>query len=234
MSAVRWAGTTVAMCAVAWGLRLLGPGLTEIRAGVTDAQALVDRAGADALVLVVVTASAWLVWAWGSLGLLLTALSVAPGAAGRLAALLLAGVLPRAARQAAALALGVGLSTVAPAVLLPAGPSVAVAAADGAVGVVGVGSSAPDWPGAPAFAGPVPAAPAPDWPQPGAGDHVVLRGDCLWDIAADHLRRQRPGVPVAAADVQGAVQAWWQTNAAVIGSDPDLLLPGQVLRPPPG
>jgi hypothetical protein len=32
--------------------------------------------------------------------------------------------------------------------------------------------------------------------------------------------------------VAAAVQAWWRTNAAVIGPDPDLLLPGQVLQPP--
>jgi hypothetical protein len=29
------------------------------------------------------------------------------------------------------------------------------------------------------------------------------------------------------------VHAWWVANAGVIGPDPDLLLPGQVLRPPP-
>jgi nucleoid-associated protein YgaU len=33
--------------------------------------------------------------------------------------------------------------------------------------------------------------------------------------------------------VAAAVDAWWHANAAVIGPDPDLLLPGQVLRPPP-
>jgi len=248
MSAVRWTGTTAAMCAVAWGLRLLGPGATEIRAGLTDAQGLVDRTGADALVLVVVTALAWLVWAWGSLGLLLTALSTVPGAAGRLAGLLLVGVLPRAARRAAAVALGVGLSTIAPVVLSPAGSPLAVAAAvDSPTTEAAPDHPAPDWPGAPPPAVPAPApappaampapasaAPAPDWPQIAADDHVVVRGDCLWDIAADHLHRQRPDVPAAPADIQRAVHAWWETNAAVIGPDPDLLLPGQVLRPPPG
>jgi hypothetical protein len=28
------------------------------------------------------------------------------------------------------------------------------------------------------------------------------------------------------------VDAWWSANADVIGPDPDLLLPGQVLQPP--
>ena len=60
----------------------------------------------------------------------------------------------------------------------------------------------------------------------------MLRGDCLWDIAADWLHRLDPDVPVTAAGVRRATEDWWQVNADVIGPDPDLLLPGQVLRPP--
>jgi hypothetical protein len=60
----------------------------------------------------------------------------------------------------------------------------------------------------------------------------VLRGDCLWDIAAGWLERRQPGVEVTDTAVREATQAWWRANAAVIGADPDLLLPGQVLRPP--
>ena len=241
MSPVRWLGTTTAMAAVAWALLSLGPAVDEVRAAAADPQGLVDRAGADALVVVVVAAVAWTVWAWGALGLLLTATSTVPGATGRLAGWVLAGVLPLAARRAAAVALGVGLSSVAPVLLAPAVPSLAVAAAaDGPEEHAGPGVDV-DWPatpptpapGPPAPEPPAPGLPTPDWPAPAPDDHVVLRGDCLWDIAADRLQRQRPGVPVPAADVQRAVLAWWQANAAVIGPDPDLLLPGQVLRPPP-
>jgi nucleoid-associated protein YgaU len=88
----------------------------------------------------------------------------------------------------------------------------------------------PDWPDAPA--GPPPPG------LPAATDRVVLRGDCLWDIAEAWLAAA-PGAGDAAgtgptdAQVLAAVRAWWQTNAAVIGPDPDLLLPGQVLNPPP-
>ncbi|OMQ14114.1 hypothetical protein A7K94_0218960 [Modestobacter sp. VKM Ac-2676] len=39
---------------------------------------------------------------------------------------------------------------------------------------------------------------------------------------------RRPPAATAAA-----VADWWQTNADVIGPDPDLLLPGQVLQAPP-
>jgi nucleoid-associated protein YgaU len=60
---------------------------------------------------------------------------------------------------------------------------------------------------------------------------VVVRGDCLWHIAADRLRQQQGRAPTD-GEVALAVRAWWTANAAVIGPDPDLLLPGQVLRPP--
>lgn len=89
-----------------------------------------------------------------------------------------------------------------------------------------------DWPGGPETGQAGAPLPVPDWPGPAAGEHVVLRGDCLWDIARDWLTGRRPGHPVADAEIAAAVQAWWQANAAVIGPDPDLLLPGQVLRPP--
>lgn len=243
MSLRRWTGTMALWCAVAWALRSLGAGLPALRAAGADPQGLVDHAGADALVLVVVTALAWACWAWGALGLLLTAASTAPGWTGRLATLLLAGVLPAGARRAAALALGIGLSTAAPVLLPPAAPSVAVttaAAADdlgrSSAGVLvdwpgGPATDVvPDWPTAPET--PPPPAAAPDWPAAAPSQHVVLRGDCLWDIAADWLRRQHPGTPATPGEVRRAVQAWWQANAAVIGPDPDLLLPGQVLTPP--
>src|SRR3954467_4144605 len=92
MSMRRWTETTALMAAVAWALWSLGPATTEVRAAVGDPQGLVDRAGADALLLVVVPVLAWLCWAWGALGLLLTAASTVPGSAGRLAALLLHGL----------------------------------------------------------------------------------------------------------------------------------------------
>lgn len=221
----RWAATTALMCGAAWALWLVGPGLPEVRDALTDPQGLVDRAGPDALVLVCVPLLAWLCWAWGALGLLLTAASTVPGWAGRLAGVLLAGVLPAGARRAAAVALGVGLSTAAPVLLAPAALPVVTASAAASEHL---GSDLDpvvvDWP--------TRTAPVPDWPGVGAEEHVVLRGDCLWDIAAGWLERREPDVELTGTAVQEAAQAWWQANAAVIGPDPDLLLPGQVLRPP--
>jgi nucleoid-associated protein YgaU len=58
---------------------------------------------------------------------------------------------------------------------------------------------------------------------------VVRPGDCLWSIAAAHL-------PAGAADAEiaRAWPAWYAANAATIGTDPDLLLPGQRLVVPDG
>ena len=226
MSIRRWAATSAVMGLVAWALLLLGPAPAELRGALADPQGLVDTTGADALVVVGVGALAWLCWAWGALGLLLTAASTAPGWAGHVSAVLLRGVLPAGARRAAAMAIGVGLSAVGPTVL-PAvlTPATVVAAASQAVPVAQL-----DWPAAPSADSAT--TPDLDWPAPAAGEHVVVRGDCLWDIAQAWLAAHHPGAAVSDAEVARAVHAWWQANTAVLGDDPDLLLPGQVLRPP--
>jgi nucleoid-associated protein YgaU len=59
-------------------------------------------------------------------------------------------------------------------------------------------------------------------------DVVVHRGDTLWDIARRDL-----GTDATDAEVAHAWPAWHEANLAVIGDDPDLLLPGQILRRPP-
>jgi hypothetical protein len=58
---------------------------------------------------------------------------------------------------------------------------------------------------------------------------VVHRGDSLWSIAA---RRLGPGA--SDAEVAAAWPRWYAANRAVIGPDPDLVLPGQRLRVPGG
>ena len=240
MSARRLLGTTGAMAVAAVLLTGLTPPLLTSAAALADAQATADAAGADVLVLHLAGLLAWLVWCWGALGLALTAASALPGLAGQLADGLLHRLLPADARRAAALALGVGLGIAPPALgmaMVVATPAVA-AAEEASVGGV------PDWPAsaAPAAPTPGPAAPPapavpggdalPDWPPAiNAQEHVVVRGDCLWDIAERRLTATAGSTPTT-ADVADAVQAWWQANAEVIGPDPDLLLPGQVLRPP--
>lgn len=59
------------------------------------------------------------------------------------------------------------------------------------------------------------------------GAVAVLAGDTLWDIAAQAMG---PG----ASDVEIAMQwpRWYEANRAIIGQNPDVLLPGQILQPP--
>jgi hypothetical protein len=214
MSTRRLVGTTLGMALAGVLLAHLGPDLAGLRAALAHPQHVADTDRPDAVVLAWAATLAWAVWGWGVAGLGLTAASAIPGLLGRVAGAMLRGVLPAGARRAAALALGIGLGVGvgAPAFASPA-PGESTAAA-------------PDWPSAV----PAPADPAPDWPAPAAGDHVVVRGDCLWDIAASRSTTDagRPTDP----EIAEAVHAWWTANRSVIGPDPDLLLPGQVLHPP--
>jgi hypothetical protein len=56
---------------------------------------------------------------------------------------------------------------------------------------------------------------------------TVRPGDSLWRIAARHLP---PGHTVA--DVARWWPQWYRLNRGLVGPDPDLLHPGQRLRPP--
>jgi nucleoid-associated protein YgaU len=62
----------------------------------------------------------------------------------------------------------------------------------------------------------------------GPREVVVVRGDSLWSIAARHLPAGAPATQVA-----DAVQRWYAANLDVVGDDPDLVRPGQVLVAPP-
>lgn len=68
---------------------------------------------------------------------------------------------------------------------------------------------------------------APTPASPAVREVVVRRGDTLWSIAARHL-----GSDPSEAEIAHAWPAWHDANRHVIGDDPDLLLPGQVLRAP--
>jgi nucleoid-associated protein YgaU len=161
----------------------------------------------------------------GLAGLVLTAATALPGLLGRAAGVVQRLLLPAAARRAAAVVLGVGLGVGVGAPVFASAAPADVRAASAPDWPAADSRPAPDWPAA------VATDPAPDWPSPAEGDHVVLRGDCLWDIAASRLTTDA-GRPPTDAEVAGAVHAWWTANRSVIGPDPDLLLPGQVLHPP--
>lgn len=97
---------------------------------------------------------------------------------------------------------------------------------------------APIWPSS---AGPTPTTPAtppPDRsapvprPKPPASPTPARRvrvepGDSLWLIASRHL-----GPQASAADVAAEWPRWYAANESVIGADPGVIRPGEVLRPP--
>ncbi|THJ65973.1 LysM peptidoglycan-binding domain-containing protein [Arthrobacter echini] len=61
----------------------------------------------------------------------------------------------------------------------------------------------------------------------GATDVVVAPGDSLWSIVAARL-----GPLATDADVAATWPSWYEANSSIIGPDPCLLLPGQVLSEP--
>jgi len=72
-------------------------------------------------------------------------------------------------------------------------------------------------------------APRPATSHDAPAEVVVQRGDTLWSIAARHL-----GPDASDAEIAHAWPAWFEANRGVVGDDPDLLRPGQVLRAPEG
>ncbi|HEU5008686.1 MAG TPA: hypothetical protein VFT67_17065 [Jatrophihabitantaceae bacterium] len=203
-----------------------------------------DAAGADAVAGALAATALWLLAAWVAVGLLAALAGRLPGAAGVFAQRIAAVALPRALYRAAVGAAGLG-------VLLS--PAVASAAAPHPGGTASAAASipvpspltpttslrAPQLPvdSAPVAGSPAVHAPAvrsgdvhpPAGPGRGAGTpNVTVRpGDSLWRIAAAHLGR----APTAAR-VAGAWPRWFAANRAVIGADPDLLVPGEVLHAP--
>jgi nucleoid-associated protein YgaU len=217
------------MAAIAAALRAVAPAPGAAAAALSAPQHLVDTSGPDALVLALAALLAWAAWAWGAIGLVLTAAAALPGVVGSASSAVLHVVVPAGLRRAAGMALGAGVALGGPlgtgvALAAPPAPSVAATAS-------ATGTAVPDWPSStqegPAPAGPtaVPAA------TPTPGPHVVVTGECLWRIAGDQLR-SADGSPATDAAVATTVHAWWTANAQVIGPDPDLIRPGQVLRPP--
>ncbi|MFD6092557.1 LysM peptidoglycan-binding domain-containing protein [Oerskovia sp. NPDC060338] len=67
----------------------------------------------------------------------------------------------------------------------------------------------------------------PTAPAPTVVEIVVLRGDTLWSIAGRSL-----GPNASDASVATECRRWFDANRDVIGDDPDLIKPGQILSAP--
>lgn len=160
-----------------------------------------------------------------------------------------AAVAPPFMRRLAAAALGAGLlAQAAPAAYAadsPTGASVSASAVPGDTGPEAVPAAAADEPPTPLWRQADPLVPggstlltrpgrggAAGWgasaPGEASGEVRVAAGDSLWSLAARQL-----GPAADPAAIASQWPKWYELNRAVIGHDPNLLLPGQLLKVPP-
>jgi nucleoid-associated protein YgaU len=226
----------VALDVVALAATVSAPG--RLIAGLAAPHAWVARAGSDAAALTAAAAGLFACAVWLAVGLASAVAGRVPGVVGRGARLLARRLLPAVVVRMAAGAAGVGI------VLSP----VAATAASSHAGLGAAPAQptpawptdnplpAPAWPSTPSH--PSPSSLATPTPPPrvdpshhalgGTRTVVVVRtGDSLWRLAADRL-----GQHGAAARVAAAWPRWYAANRAVIGPDPNLIRPGEVLHIP--
>jgi hypothetical protein len=207
------------------------PSFGDVFAGLREPRHWLAHVGADQVVAQLAGALAWCAVAWLTLGVLVALLLWLPGRATTHLASVAEWLLPAALRRA--LGIGIGVTMVlGPACFAHAAPS-GVTPTTGvrpgvADSIVQRGSL------------PAPSLPARAVPQlttapalPGGGlsagfepVHRVRPGESLWSIA----REYRPNA--AALQVARLWPRIYDQNRNEIGSDPNLLRPGQVLRMP--
>jgi nucleoid-associated protein YgaU len=191
-------------------LRAWQPPLPRTRAALG---AWLSHAAPDQAVVTLAAVAAWGCLGWLAVATLLAVAARLPGQAGRVATAVQHRLTPPTLRRLVEAALGAAVVTGA------VGPSLPAAADAGA-------------PSAPSLDRPAGALATGGAPRP-ADEHlvahevVVRTGDTLWGLAA---RRLGPGAGNAA--IAAAWPEWYAANRAVIGADPDLIRPGQRLRPP--
>lgn len=224
--------------------RWAGADLANAADALRDPQRLIDTRGADQLVLGLLQLALTALCSWCALCVLLvsaTSLGTSPPLT-RVAVRLT----PRGARRLVAAALGV--SALSLTACGAAGPDSRAAAPTATPPAYAASSDPFDWPAAaspttsPSTAAPATPAPpaaggstAPSGAPPPAGSastsgavHVVLPGECLWDIARTAL-----GPSAGVAQVAHLVDDLYAANQLVIGPDPDLLPVGATLTLPP-
>jgi len=210
----------------------LWPDAPAVAGTLARPRAALAMRGADGALAPVLGALVWLAAVWLALGLGAAGAARLPGMAGRAGRLLAGRLLPRAVLSLVSGSAGVGL------LLAPVAAATPIAHRPPPAWPV-TSTSAPAWPTTrtpttPATTPPPPAhagrPPAQHEPAEHGGDPVtVRRGDSLWTIARTHL-----GTAAGPARIAREWPRWFAANRSVIGADPDLLHPGQVLRPPAG
>ena len=192
----------------------------------------------DDVVGLAAAVACWTLLGWVTLVLASTALGSIPGALGRLGAEAATRLTPVAMSSATRLALGLSVVAGPATVALPvnAAPiATRVTTLDGRAANAEVrflpDVGRPGWIEA-ADTTEVKTEPAPPGSARRAVATVVVEaGDCLWTIAAETLAATIGSEPSNAA-VTAEWPRWYALNRAAIGADPDLLLPGMLLRAP--
>lgn len=215
-----------------------------------------ERVTFDALLFLVGAILAWGALGWLGLSVLLVALSAVPGAFGSACGVLGERITPGIARRTLRIILGVTvvagpiLGTAPAHAATPESPetsyTLSVDRPMGTMGLPDVDRPTSDVDANRAVptveqANTLPSVDRPMSPDPvnrpptrdtdlrdEVETHVVKRGDTLWDIAEERLPEG-----ASAADITAEWQRWYEANKDVIGSDPDLILPGQILQAPP-
>lgn len=232
--------------AVLAGLR---PDWARLLAQLAHPHAWVAGSGADGAVSGLAGAALWFVAAWLGLGLLAAVTARLPGALGRAAGAAGRVLLPRLVQRLFAGSAGLGV------LLAPVSAMAAPAHAASSARPIPASASridaptplpAPTWPTtahpAPTDAGPTPTGKPPSRSRP--SEHPaqssrtdpphstralrVRTGDSLWLIAARRL-----GADASPRQVAVEWPRWYTANHDVVGPDPALIRPGQVLHAPP-
>jgi hypothetical protein len=197
-------------------------------------------AGIDDLVGLVASVFAGAVLGWMGLLTVLTAAARFPGLAGRAAANTAVRLAPSVVTGLVRAGVGVTVVATPAMVTMPAAAAGAPVAAHDADGSEDLATAALPGVGRP---GDVPVraelvgatnSQQPDSPWDERSGRatttdavIVAPGDCLWTIAARAI-----GPSATDAEIAATWPRWYARNRGVVGADPDLLIPGTVLRPP--
>jgi hypothetical protein len=240
-------------------LKLGRPRFGELGRHLAAPRAWLQEAGTDAAIGSIAAAAAWLVAVWLGVGLLAATVARLPGGCGRAGAFVSRRLLPRAMLQVVAGSVGLGVllaPVAAGAAPRPVPHRVAAHATLPAPGwpldpAPARSTTPPRRDATPATPGRA-CLPPPSWPSnaaprptsqptphpttqptrpaehPRAGRGLRVRaGDSLWLITARRL-----GPAATPAEIAAQWPQWYAANRDVIGRDPALIMPGQLLHTP--
>ncbi len=232
----------------ATALVALAPDWAQLARGLSAPNAWVASIGADQAAARLAAAALWCAAVWLGFGLTAILLAAAPGVTGAIGRHVARRVLPAALVRTVAGTIGLSV------LLAPAAAGAHVVGQHGGsnlgsgshptqgLSIATATATAPAWPSD----RPLTTRPSPGWPSapgqpsttqpatsstsvpPATAEQVTVRpGDSLWLITA-----QRLGPSASAAEIAVAWRQSYSANRAVIGSDPGMLHPGEVLAIP--